>query len=135
VNSTIISGNLATDIEKRTTQSGVSCANFRIAVQRRFKDQATGKREADFISVVAWRQQADFLAQYATKGDKLTVHGAIQVRSYDAKDGTKRFVTEIVADEVELDKRDRSGTGGNHAPAASGGGEQFQEVNDDDLPF
>ena len=128
MNSTIISGNLATDVEKRVTQSGISQCTFRVAVQRRFKDQNTGKREADFLQVVCWRQQADFMAQYAAKGDKVTVRGTIQTRSYE-KDGQRHFVTEINADEVELDKkRERAATN-----ADSGG--DFEEVEDDDLPF
>ena len=128
MNSTIISGNIATDIEKRTTQSGISQCSFRVAVQRRFRDQATGKREADFLQVVTWRQQADFLAQYAAKGDKVTVKGAIQTRTYE-KDGGKHFITEINADEVELDKkRDKA------AQEVQGGGD-FTEVADDGLPF
>ena len=127
MNHVIIIGNLATDIETRTTQSGITCANFRVAVQRRFADKETGKREADFLSVVAWRQSAEFLAKYAHKGDRVAVAGSIQTRSYDAQDGSKRYVTEIVADSVELTRK------GETKPAS--GPDGFTEVDDLDLPF
>ena len=104
MNKVILIGNLANDPEGRTTQSGISQSTFRIAVQRRFAN-AQGVREADFLTVVAWRQNADFCNRYLTKGSKVAVEGSIQVRSYDAQDGSKRYVTEIIADSVESKKR------------------------------
>ena len=112
-----------------TTSSGVSKCNFTIAVQRRFAN-AQGVREADFINIVAWRQLADLCASYLCKGRKVAVEGTIQTRSYDAQDGTKRYVTEIVAESVEfLFKKE----GGEQAQAASNDG--FTEVDDEELPF
>ena len=127
MNHCVIIGNLATDIETRTTQSVITCANFRVAVQRRFADKQTGERVADFLPVVAWRQSAEFLAQYAHKGDRVAVAGSIQTRTYDAQDGSKRYVTEIIADSVELTRK------GDTKP--SSGPDGFTEVEDPDLPF
>ena len=141
MNKVLITGHLANDPEAITTQSGVSRSTFRVAVQRRFTN-AQGVREADFLTVVAWRQTADFCNKYLTKGRLVAVEGSIQTRSYDAQDGSKRYVTEIIADSVEaLGKRDddRPADAPNTAPQRN---EQqkmdysnFTEVEDDQLPF
>lgn len=131
-------GNLAADPEAHTTQSGISRSTFRVAVQRKYKN-ADGRREADFLTVVAWRQTADFCNQYLTKGRRVAVEGSIQTRSYDAQDGSKRYVTEIIADSVEaLGGRDEGGAkdeGQKQDEAPPGGTEDFTEVEDDELPF
>lgn len=118
--------------EAFTTQGGTARSSFTVAVQRRFAN-AQGVREADFLPVVAWRQTAEFCNRYLDKGRKVCVEGSVQVRSYDAQDGSKRWVTEIIADHVEtLDKRE---TAAQNAPTEPKGGGDFQEVEDDDLPF
>lgn len=142
MNKVILIGNLASDPELRRTQSDIPVCTFRIAVQRRFANQQ-GVREADFIPIVVWRQTAELCARFLTKGRKCAVVGQLQTRSYDAQDGSKRYVTEVIADNVEFcDSRPSEGghprtdnpppppapTG--HAP--SGG---FTEVDDDELPF
>ena len=142
MNKAILIGNLASDPETRTTQSGIAQCTFRLAVQRRFANQQ-GVREADFLQIVCWRQTAELCARYLSKGRKVAVEGSIQTRSYDAQDGTKRYVTEIVADNIEfLSSREEGQRGGYDAPAApaprqqapmSNGG--FTEVDDDELPF
>ena len=142
MNKVILIGNLANDPEGRTTQSGISQSTFRIAVQRRFAN-AQGVREADFFTIVAWRQTADFCNRYLTKGRKVAVEGSIQNRSYDAQDGSKRYVTEIMADSVEaLGGRDEgqarprdNGPTPPPAPAAGPAMNDFTEVEDDELPF
>lgn len=101
MNKAILIGNLTRDPESGSTTSGVNYCRFTIAVNRRFTNQA-GEREADFIPIVAWRKQADLCAKYLAKGRKVAVVGAIQPRSYDGQDGVKRYVTEVVADEVEF---------------------------------
>ncbi len=101
MNKVILIGNLTRDPEMRTTQSGVNNCTFTIAVQRRYANQQ-GVREADFIPIVAWRSTADFCGRYLQKGKKICVTGSLQVRSYDAQDGSRRYVTEVVADEVEF---------------------------------
>ena len=143
MNKVILIGNLANDPEARTTQSGISQSTFRIAVQRRFAN-AQGVREADFLTVVAWRQTADFCNRYLSKGRKVAVEGSMQVRSYDAQDGSKRYVTEIIADNIEaLSSRNEDGgmprrdNGPTPPPAqpAPPSMNDFTEVDDDELPF
>lgn len=137
MNSVVISGNVVANPEARTTQSGVSVSTFRVAVQRRFKN-AQGQHDADFLTVVAWRGTADFCNKYIQKGSKVIVEGSIQTRSYDAQDGSKRWVTEIMADQVE--SLNRAENGGQNTPAKPQNTqppkEDFVEVApDDDLPF
>ena len=142
MNKAILIGNLTRDPETMTTSSGITKCNFTVAVQRRFAN-AQGVREADFIPVVCWRQTAELCARYLSKGRKVAVEGSIQTRSYDAQDGTKRYVTEIIADNVEFVGSRDEGSRGDYAPAApapaprqaapAAGG--FTEVDDDELPF
>ena len=133
MNKVILIGNLASDPEGRTTQSGIAQCSFRIAAQRRYKG-ANGEREADFLPVVCWRQTAEFAQRYLAKGRKVAVEGSIQTRSYDAQDGSKRYVTEIIADSVEaVGGRDESAQG--TQSAAQDHQNRFTEVDEDELPF
>lgn len=145
MNKVILIGNLANDPEVRTSQTGNSVCNFRLAVQRRMPNQQ-GVREADFFTIVAFRHTADFCARYLTKGTRIAVDGSIQNRSYDAQDGSKRYVTEIIADNIEFAGSKGSDRPGEYAdPAASAPAAQpvakapvsggFTEVDDDELPF
>lgn len=145
MNKVFLIGNLTKDPDVRTTGGGTSVCTFSIAVDRRFKAQ-NGEKVTDYFNIVAWRQLADLCGRYLAKGRKVSVVGELQNRSYDAKDGTKRYVTEIVADEIEfLTPRDRDGAGYGGAPSPSepyrGGESQtvapegFTDVDDDDLPF
>ncbi len=150
MNKAILVGNLTRDPEMRTTPSGVACTTFTVACQRRFANQQ-GVREADFISCVAWRQTAEFVARYFTKGSRIGVEGSIQTRSYDAQDGSKRYVTEVVVDNVEfVGSRNENSARRDDVPppsmapadngmgfsgAAQGAGRGFTEVEDDELPF
>lgn len=99
MNRVIITGRLTKDPEAHTTQNGVTRSTFTVAVQRRFRNSA-GNYDADFLTVVAWRQAAEYCNKYLTKGRMVAVDGSIQTRSYDAQDGSKRWVTEIIADHV-----------------------------------
>ena len=101
MNKVILIGRLARDPEMRTTPSGVATTSFTIAVQRNYAN-AQRDREADFISCVAWRKQAENIAKYCSKGSQVAVEGRIQTRNYDAQDGTKRYVTEVIADNVSF---------------------------------
>ena len=123
-------GNLCADPQARTTNSGKSQSNFRIAVPRKFAN-AQGVRETDFFNIVAFDKTADFVNSYMVKGRKVAVEGSIQNRSYEAKDGSKRYVTEIIAQSVEaVGGRDEAQqTAQEPAPG------DFVEVNDDELPF
>ena len=99
MNKALIIGRLTRDPEMRTTTSGTNSTTFTVAVSRNYTG-ANGERETDFLNCVAWRKQAENIAKYCTKGSQVAVEGRIQTRSYDAQDGTKRYVTEIIADNV-----------------------------------
>lgn len=99
MNKAILIGRLTKDPELRTTTSGISSTSFTVAVSRTYTNQ-NGERETDFINCVAWRKQAENIAKYCKKGSQVAVEGRIQTRSYDAQDGTKRYVTEVLADNV-----------------------------------
>ena len=94
-------GRLTKDPELTTTTSGISVGKFTLAIPRRFKT-ADGEREVDFLNCIAWRKNAENIAKYVNKGDQLAVVGTIQTRTYEAQDGTRRYVTEIVVDEFEF---------------------------------
>ena len=117
MNKVILIGRLTRDPEMRTTPSGVATTSFSIAVQRNYAN-AQGDREADFINCVAWRKQAENIAKYCTKGSQVAVDGRIQTRNYDAQDGTKRYVTEGIADNVTF-LGGRSGSGESSSYAAN----------------
>lgn len=138
MNRVTLIGRIGTDIELKQTQSGVSVCQFRLAVERKFKDK-DGKRETDWINIVAWRNTAEFCARYLQKGAKIGVEGMIQTRSYEAQDGSKRYVTEVVADSVEFceSRRDSAPTPGDAGAPAAGRttADGFTEVEDDELPF
>ena len=126
-------GNLTRDVESNTTPNGVSVAKFGIAVNRRFSN-ADGERVTDFFNVVVWRTQAENCAKYLKKGSKVAVVGELQNRTYEAQDGTKRYVTEIQADEVEFLSARQAGDEA-ESPKAASKKPELEPVNEDDLPF
>ena len=99
MNKVILIGRLTRDPEMRTTASGMNVTRFTIAVTRTYQDQ-NGERGADFINCVAWRKQAENIAKYCVKGTQVAVDGRIQTGSYDAQDGSKRYTTDIICDNV-----------------------------------
>ena len=99
MNKVILIGRLTKDPELKTTTSGTPTTTFTIAVDRTFTNQ-NGQREADFINCVAWRKQAENISRYCFKGSQVAVEGRIQTRNYDAQDGTKRYITEVICDNV-----------------------------------
>lgn len=101
MNKVILIGNLCRDPERRTTQNGTSVTTFSVAVQRNYKN-AEGGYDADFINCVAWRGTADFVANYFSKGEKICLEGSLTTRSYEAKDGGKKTVTEVSVDKAEF---------------------------------
>lgn len=136
MNKVILIGNLADEPKTSMTASGILKCTFRLATQRKYTNQQTGQREADFHSVVVWRQLAELCAKYLAKGRKCAVEGSINYRSYDAKDGSKRYVTEIVADSVEfLSARQQDGQNEGAQAGMNTQQEGFVPVDDDDLPF
>lgn len=101
MNKTVITGRLVADPElKFIPGSGTAVCKFTLAVNRRFKRE--GQPDADFIPVVVWGKQAEATAQYMAKGRQIGICGRIETRSYEAKDGTRRYVTEVIAEEVEF---------------------------------
>ena len=101
MNKVILVGNLTRDPELSETPSGIAVCRFSIAVSRDYSN-AEGNREADFFNITVWRGRAEVCGKYLKKGNKVAVVGRLQTRSYDDKDGVKRYVTDIVADEVEF---------------------------------
>ena len=143
MNKVILIGNLAADPEVRRTSSDIPVCTFRLAVQRRYSN-AQGVKEADFFTIVAWRQTAELCGRFLTKGRKCAVVGSLQTRSYDAQDGSKRYVTEVVADEVEFiggQQNNQNQYGSNEIPlpvappASYQNNTGFTQVDDDELPF
>ena len=143
MNKAFLVGNLTRDPELTTTANGISVCRFTIAVSRRFSN-SEGEREADFLNCIAWRGLADNVAKYVKKGKKVCVVGSIQTRSYDAQDGTKRYVTEIVAEDVEFisprsdddnEPTERSKFDDDSATEAKSKIAKFEPIDDDDLPF
>ena len=136
MNKAILIGRLTKDPEYGTTPSGAAYCRFTLAVNRRFTD-ANGNKQTDFINIVAWRHLADACARYLAKGRKAGVVGQIQSRSYDARDGSKRYVTEILAEEVEFLSSgvQQSAPPPEEPPEPTGRQQNFTEVDDDEMPF
>ena len=109
LNRVILMGRLVADPELKTTASGISVTSFRIAVDRSYVKSGE-ERKADFFDIVCWRQTAEFVCRYFGKGSLIAVEGQLQSRTYQAKDGTNRYVVEVVADNVSFtgERRDAS---------------------------
>ena len=101
MNKIFLIGRLTKNPELKYTPSGAAVCSFTLAVDRRFTSQS-GEREADFINIVVWNKAAENCAKYLSKGKQTAVEGRLQIRSYDGNDGKKRWVTEVVADNVEF---------------------------------
>lgn len=121
-------GRATKDCEISTTNNGINVAKFTIAVDRKFKD-ANGEKVTDFINIVAWRGLADICGKYIKKGQQVAIKGELQIRSYDAQDGTKRYITEIIADDMTLLGSKNSNNNDNNEKVA------LTPVDDDNLPF
>ena len=100
MNKVILVGRMAKDPELKQTSTGNVVGNFAVAVDRRFKRD--GQPAADFFNVVAWNKPAELINQYLHKGDRIALNGRLQTRSYDAKDGSKRYITEVVLEEFDF---------------------------------
>ena len=149
LNKIILMGRLTRDPELRRTQSGTAVTSFSLAVDRDFKSQA-GEKETDFIDVVAWRNTAEFVSRYFTKGRMAVVEGRLQIRDWTDRDGAKRRSAEVIAENVYFGDSKREGGSdyssapaysapysGYAAPAAPGGHSDFAEIGEEDgeLPF
>ncbi len=131
MNKVFLIGNLTRDPELKNTANSIPVCNFTLAIGRRFN-----QNETDYIPIIVWRTQAENCAKYLKKGSKCAVSGAIQTRSYDAQDGTKRYVTEVVADEVQF-LASRSGGSDNtdESYGKSNAVDTLTAVEDESLPF
>lgn len=143
-NLVVLSGRLTADPELKTTPNGVSVTSFSIAVDRRYKQGE--EKQTDFINIVAWRQTAEFITKYFSKGSMIGIEGSIQMRRYQDKDGNNRTAFEVIANNVQFieSKRSESNGEGNFLPTTENDPlaqiaerlEGFTEVdNDDDVPF
>lgn len=134
MNKSILVGRVCTDIDLKQTPKGVSVASFRVAVDRRFTSRE-GERQADFISIVAWRQQAEFVSKYFSKGNPISIDGSIQTRDYTDKDGNKRYAFEVVADHIAFVPGDGKKSAAPADVQADTSGEYQEVESEDDLPF
>ena len=122
LNHIAIMGRLTRDPELRRTGSGLPVASFTVAVDRDFGKNENGEKETDFIDCVAWRNTAEFVSKYATKGRMVAVSGRLQIRSWTDKDGNKRRTAEVVADNVYFGDSRRDAEGGNSYGGGNRGG-------------
>jgi single-strand DNA-binding protein len=126
MNKVVLIGRLTADPELRQTPQGTAVARFTVAVDRRFRRE--GGQQADFITCVAWRQQAEFVCRYFNKGKLIGIEGSIQSRSWDGQDGKRQYATEVVVDAVEfVGSKSESGGGSNGAYQSNFGGGFPQE--------
>ena len=150
LNRIILMGRLTRDPELRRTQQGTAVASFSLAVDRDFKGRDSGERATDFIDIVAWRNTAEFVSKYFTKGRMAVVEGRLQIRDWTDRDGGKRRSAEVIAENVYFGDSKREGGSdyssapaysapysGYAAPAAPGGHSDFAEIGEEDgeLPF
>ncbi len=152
LNHIVLMGRLTRDPELRRTQSGIAVVSFSLAVDRDFTSRESGEKQTDFIDIVAWRNTAEFVAKYFSKGRMAVVSGRLQIRDWTDREGGKRRSAEVVADNVYFgdSKRDGDSAGGyqrayseqpsasynqSYTPAVTGS--DFAELSDDDgdLPF
>lgn len=137
-NKVILIGHLTADPELKQTTSGRPVTSFSIGVKRRFTNQGE-QPQTDFINIVCWRQTAEFVARYFTKGKPILICGSLQTRSWVDKDGNKRYTTEVVADEatfVERKSDSPAPQGGIPAYGTPKADDSFEELSaDDELPF
>ena len=148
-NKVILVGNMTTDPELKQTTAGISVCSFSIAVNRRFAKADQGQQNVDFINIVTWRQQAEFVSRYFKKGNPILICGQIQTRTWSDNQGQKRYATEVVADEVSFvgaaqqSNQPAGAPQSSYTPDAYGapsfnstGSANFEELpSDGDLPF
>ena len=149
-NKVILIGNMTADPELKQTSAGTSVCSFSIAINRRFAKADQGQQNVDFINIVTWRQQAEFVSRYFKKGNPILICGQLQTRTWNDNQGQKRYATEVVADEVSFVAPATQGaqaqpqsSGAPYTPDSyaspafnTAGGANFEEIpNDGDLPF
>ena len=140
-NKVILIGNMTADPELKQTTSGTSVCSFSIAVNRRFAKAEQGQQNVDFINIVTWRQQAEFVSKYFRKGSAICICGSLQTRTWTDNNGNKRYATEVVADEASFVERKSESARTDDYPVPAfnspvSEAPKFEEIaGDDDLPF
>ena len=146
-NKVILVGNMTADPELKQTTAGTSVCSFSIAVNRRFTKADQGQQTVDFINIVAWRQQAEFVSRYFKKGNPILICGQLQTRTWNDNQGQKRYATEVIADEVTFvtpaNTNGAPAGGSAYTPEAyatpsfgSASSASFEEIpGDESLPF
>ena len=129
LNRVVLVGRLTKDPDIRYTQSNVPVVSFTIAVNRQFTNSATGEKETDFIPIIVWRKQAENVKNFIHKGSLVAIDGRIQTRTYDDQNGVRKYVTEVVADNVAF--LEPKGTQGD-APVTNEPQQQNQQNDEDD---
>lgn len=145
LNQVVLMGRFTRDPELRHTQSGVAVASFTLAVDRDFQSREGGDRQTDFIDIVAWRNTAEFVSKYFTKGQMAVVSGRLQIRDWTDREGGKRRSAEIIADNIYFGESKKSREGGSYGDSSAPYGgynaapaiaPDFSEIDDDgELPF
>ena len=149
LNKVILMGHMTADPELKQTASGISVCSFSIGVNRRYSKADQGQQSVDFINIVSWRQQAEFVSRYFKKGSCIVVCGSLQTRNWTDQQGQKRYVTEVVADEVSFgapaaaQSSEARPAGQSYTPQAYGtpsfgnaAESNFEEIpGDESLPF
>jgi len=148
MNKVILVGRLTKDPELRATTSGISVCSFTVACDRKFV-KAGEERKADFINCIAWRQSAEAISKYFTKGNRIALEGSIQTRTWQDNEGKNRYATEVVVDQWEFAQSKGEGSGtASYTPSsntglypvepeapAMGDIDGFMPIEEDDLPF
>lgn len=135
INRVVLTGRLTRDVELKATSTGNNVASFTVAVDGFTKDQ-NGETISSFINCVAWSNSAKFVSTYCKKGSLVALEGRLQSRSYDRKDGTKAYVTEVIVDRIEnLSPKDTTGANANEGFSIQENDNQALSYSDDDLPF
>lgn len=135
LNKVFLQGRLVADPELRHTQQGTPVASYRLAVDRDYKSKDSNAQNTDFVNIVSWRNTAEFVSRYFTKGRMMLVEGRLQMRSYTDKDGNRRVAAEVVTDNVHFADSRKDGSNNEDGSLQESAG--FGELADDDgnLPF
>lgn len=131
LNTIQVMGRLTADPELRHTSNSVAVTTFRIAVNRDYKDKTTGEKGVDFLPVVCWRNTAEFASRYLAKGQLVVVSGRLQVREYTDREGQKRNITEIIAENLYFGENRQREQNKEQYEVVN----EFEDVDEDDIPF
>lgn len=140
LNKVILFGRLTSDPIFRQTQSGIAVCRFTVACDRQYADKQTGKREADFIEVQAWRQAAEFVSRYFKKGDAITVDGSLRNNNYEDKNGVKHYSYIVMADNIgfggsKSENTNNQQSGNQQTPEGLNIGDFEEIISDGETPF